>query len=99
MPTRTYWFKAATTTQTSGDYSAHMRSKCSEFGMKPVCDHPNYCRNDGNAIYIGQDHHIAHTPHRNENSYMPGGFSAIKDKFDNLCLYTAHHLNNEHHLF
>ena len=28
--------------------------------MKPVCDHPNYCKSDKEALYIGQTHHMSH---------------------------------------
>ena len=30
-----------------------------------LSDHPHYCRYDLNSIYIGQDHHLAYAPHRN----------------------------------
>jgi hypothetical protein len=75
-------------TSRSGSYSSLMRSACSGVGMKPVCDHPSYCRNDANALYIGQSGHIAYRPHRNTNNYVPVGFAAIRDNWDGLCSYT-----------
>jgi hypothetical protein len=56
--------------------------------MKPVCDHPSYCRNDANSIYIGQTYHLAYRPHRNNNNYIPTGFANIRDMWNNLCTYT-----------
>ena len=44
----------------SGSYSGVMAAQCSKYGMKPVCDHPSYCQNDKNALYIGQQGHTAY---------------------------------------
>ena len=66
-----------------------MVSACKALGMKPVCDHPGYCRNDGSALYIGQTGHLAYRPHRNSNNYLPVGLAAVRDKWDGLCSYTA----------
>jgi len=66
-----------------------MIEACNKIGMKPVCDHRNYCRNDKKSLYLGQTHHVAYKPHRNNNSFMPGGFAAIADMWDGLCSYTA----------
>ena len=41
------------------------------------------------SIFLGQTHHIAYRPHRNNNNYMPGGFAAIRDNWNGLCSYTA----------
>jgi hypothetical protein len=86
---RTYLFRVAKSATKSGSYSANMAKACSAFAMKPVCDHRNYCKNDAKAIYIGQTHHIAYRPHRNNNNYMPTGFAAIRGNWDNLCSYTG----------
>jgi len=85
---RTYEFEIGKLVNRRGSYSDRMVEVCKKYGMKPVCDHRNYCRNDARAIYIGQTHHIAYRPHRNNNGYMPGGFSYIKDKWNTLCSYT-----------
>merc|ERR550537_1145417 len=53
--------------------------------MKPLCDHRAYCLNDKRSTFIGQDHHIAHTPHRNTDGYFPSAF----------CTFTAHHGGND----
>ena len=50
--------------------------------MKPVCDHPSYCKTDPNALYIGQKSHIAYTPHRNTNSFFPSGWSTISSNWN-----------------
>ena len=63
--------------------------QCAVYGMQPVCEHRNYCRNDPKAMYIGQDHHISHPSHRNNNKYFPSGWGAIKDNFKGLCFYAA----------
>ena len=31
-------------------YSQLMVAACKTVGMKPVCDHPNYCRNNPNSM-------------------------------------------------
>ena len=88
MPRQTYTFRLAKFTSTSGSYSSLMVSECAKYTMKPVCDHPSYCRNDGNALYLGQAHHIAYWPHRNIMSWFPSGWNQIYMKFHNLCVYT-----------
>jgi hypothetical protein len=70
-------------------YSTAMIAECNKYGMMPVCDHRAYCRNDKKALYIGQDHHLAYKPHRNNNRYMPNGFSKIRNNWNDLCSYTA----------
>ena len=91
MPAREVFFAPAQTKETSGSYTQIMIDECKKIGMKPVCDHKNYCKNDGNAIYIGQDHHVAHRGHRYNNKYFPSGWSEIKKTFDNMCMYTKNH--------
>ena len=62
VPERRYWFKKEKLNSTqvaSGTYSEGMIQQCAKHGMKPVCDHPSYCRHDPKAAYLGQDHHIA----------------------------------------
>ena len=65
-----------------------MREVCNDLGMKPVCDHPSYCRNDGLSLWIGQSSHLSHKGTRNNNNYSPGGFAAIRDRWNGLCVYT-----------
>jgi len=89
VPGREYSFEISLLAKRTGKYSTRMIEQCRTLGMKPVCDHPNYCRNDVNALYIGQENHLAYRPHRNNNGYMPDGFATIRDKWDNLCSYTA----------
>ena len=56
--------------------------------MKPVCDHPSYCKTDSKAIYIGQTHHIA-TLDTAIDKYVPSGLDKVASKWDGLCSYTA----------
>ena len=72
----------------NGHFSSRMREECKKHDMKPICDHPSYCRNDANAVYIGHSNHISYRPHRRNNNWMPGSFYKIESKFNNLCVYT-----------
>ena len=71
MKATNYSFQKAKLSSRTGSYSAGMVAACKKIGMKPVCDNPNYCRNDANALYIGQKNHIGYPPHRNIASYFP----------------------------
>ena len=86
---RMYWFLPVEVQTTSGSFSSVMIDGCNKYGMKPMCDKNSYCKTDPNSIYIGQSHHVAHTPHRNNNGFFPSGWSAIKNKWDSTCTYTA----------
>jgi hypothetical protein len=85
---RTYTFTATMLATKSGSYSSLMRFGCSQFGMKPVCDHPAYCKTDPYALYIGQERHLSYPPHRNSAEYTPKGFAAVRDMWEKLCTYT-----------
>jgi hypothetical protein len=88
----TYTFRKVRAQTTSGNYDTIMINECSKYSMKPLCDHPSYCKTDQRVTYIGQDHHIAYYPHRNADSYFPTGWSNVKGKFTNdFCTFTAHH--------
>ena len=67
---------------------SQMKAECGKFGMKPVCDHPSYCANNVNSLYLGQSNHISYPPHRNIASWFPSGWSGVKDRFAKLCFYT-----------
>ena len=81
---RSYEFTIAKLKSKKGSYSAGMRDACKQagIGMKPVCDHPSYCRNDQNALYLGQNNHIAYRPYRYNANYIqnwfPAGFMTIR---------------------
>jgi hypothetical protein len=83
-----YSFRVVKVVSRSGRYSDRMIEACKKVGMKPVCDHRHYCKNDKGAVYIGQTHHLAYRPHRNNNNYMPSGFAPIRDRWNLLCSYT-----------
>ena len=36
------------------NYAEAMVAECNKHQMKPVCDHPSYCKRDSKALYIGQ---------------------------------------------
>merc|ERR1712196_54633 len=91
VPARTYRFQMVKASTTTGKYSDIMINDCKKIGMKPVCDHPSYCKTDKNAVYIGQSHHLAHGGHRGTSSYFPSGWSKIASEWDGLCAYTAAH--------
>ena len=87
-PTK-YFFQIMKLTAKSGKYSNQMIAHCSKIGMKPVCEHRSYCKNDVDSIYIGQDHHLSHPSHRLNNKYFPSGWNEIKTNFNGLCYYAA----------
>merc|ERR1719271_1653153 len=95
VPARRYTFREMRYTGPNGnDYSLTARKGCAKNGRgwKPVCDHPSYCRNDRNAIYLGQQHHMAYGGHWH-NNYMPHGLFVHKNQFrrDGTCFYTGNH--------
>jgi hypothetical protein len=83
-----YEFKLTKLTSTSGTYSSLMIAKCKSFGMRPVCDHPAYCRNDKQSLYLGQSSHISYPGHRNHGGFGPTGFDKVRDNWKGLCVYT-----------
>jgi len=91
VPARRYRFNTITTMATSGNFSAVMINECKKLGMKPLCDHQSYCKNDNASVYIGQTAHIAYPPQRNNNGYFPAGWADVRqNKFSGpLCVYTA----------
>jgi hypothetical protein len=91
VPKAMYVFQLVKATSSGGSFTDNYVKECAKINMKPLCDHRNYCRNDGRAMYIGQDHHIAHKPHRDHPHYMPKGFEKVKDRFNGACTYTERH--------
>jgi len=88
---REYWFVKLPvhTVPASGSFSDLMVAECRKFGMKPVCDHPDYCGGDDKSIYIGQKGHISKTAHRTDMSKFPKWWSNVHSKWDKACAYTA----------
>ena len=98
VPSRVYSFKEMKYTGNNGnDYGKSAIKGCAKIGKgwKPVCDHPSYCKNDKQAIYIGQSYHLAYGGHWN-NNYMPKGLLKYKRAFrqDSMCYYTGRHGGN-----
>ena len=87
-----YYFRLTKTSERAGSYSEIMKDECAKINMKPLCDHPTYCKNNADAIYIGQSKHMAHKPDRVRNDYYPSGWGALRRKFpERFCTYTDHH--------
>ena len=72
-------------------FSQVMIDSCQKRGMKPICDHPNYCRSDSKALYLGQTHHLTYWPHLKNDAFWPSGWKSIRSNWDGMCAYTAHH--------
>merc|ERR1719472_105082 len=66
-----------------------MIEECNKVDMKPVCDHPAYCKQDAKAAYLGQSGHLAYAPHRNNDGYLPSGLAAVRKMWSGLCSYTG----------
>eukprot|EP01048_Picozoa_sp_COSAG05_P000829 COSAG05_NODE_25_length_31349_cov_4.978560_24_plen_549_part_00 len=94
VPARYYQFKVVTYTTRSGRYSSVMITECRKYGMKPVCDYPSWCKNDRNALYIGQSSYLSSPSYRNNNNYVPSGFAAIRDVWRYKCSYTGNARGN-----
>jgi hypothetical protein len=71
-----------------------MVERCNAFGMKPVCDHPSYCKHDARSLFIGQDHHLSHPSNRNNPGHNPAGFTPYRDQWQGLCNYAGGHGSN-----
>ena len=91
VPARSYSFKRLDVPpKPTGGFSQLMIAACKRLGMKPVCDHPSYCRNDKTAsLYLGQSNHISYPPHRNSNNFNPVGWAKLRSHWDGACVYTA----------
>ena len=89
VPQRDYNFRVANLCSRAGSYSDLMVTACRQFGMRPVCDHPNWCGNDRRALYLGQSQHISYPNHRNDDDANPYGFSSIRNRWNGLCVYAG----------
>lgn len=79
----------------SGNFNEMARRECAKSGgMKPICDHPSWCKADSTSYYIGQNAHFSHGGHRNTLSYFPSGWSnQIAEEFYGICTYTGGNTN------
>merc|ERR1712242_452390 len=89
VPGQRYEFRVIQTDIRSGKFSDVQVTECQKVGMKPICDHRSYCRNDKKSLYLGQDHHLAYPGHRNNNNFFPAGWSKVKHLWDGMCTYTS----------
>ena len=89
-------FQAVTVNnQKTNGFSSYMVAECKKIGMKPLCEHPSYCRTDKKALYMGQYYHISYKPYRNINSWFPSGWSKIRPFFeDGMCFYSGNNRGN-----
>ena len=84
----TYTFRKAFSSAKSGSFSSIMISECKKHGMKPVCEHPSFCKNDKAGLYIGQDSYISY-PELRQKIRNPSGFDKIQSNWNGVCVYTA----------
>ena len=75
VPRRRYEFRIVESQLGGMRFDKAMLAECSAIGMNPICDHPNYCRNNPESFYLGQDHHLAYKPHRNAKQHWPSGWN------------------------
>ena len=95
VPPQNIKFQAVKVKASSGSFSPYMVAECKKIGMKPLCEHPSYCRTDKKALYMGQYYHLPHKPYRNINSWFPSGWSKIRPFFeDGLCFYSGNNRGN-----
>ena len=98
VPPQNIKFQSRKVTTSSGSFSAHMVAECKKVGMKPVCEHPSYCRTDKQALYMGQYYHVSYRPYRNINSWFPQGWDKFRDDFYNageqMCFYAGNNRGN-----
>ena len=83
---RMYEFKVAKLSTRSGSYSNLMVVACRKSGMKPVCEHPNFCARSYRALYLGQRGHLS-AKYVKAADHLPG-FDAVRQRWDGLCFYT-----------
>jgi len=95
VPAQTVQFRMITArNKGTGEINRNMLADCGLIGMKPVCDHPSYCKGDQDSFYVGQDHHFSHGPHRRSLNYFPAGWDKFlehEQEMPGMCTYTAHH--------
>jgi len=95
VPTRKYEFVKVQSSQQDKRFSHFMRKTCERYGMKPVCDHKTYCKKDTRSLFLGQSHHLAYPPHRENTRYVPEHFQKIAKRWDGLCTYTGNQGNGK----
>jgi hypothetical protein len=91
VPASKVWFAIIKSPIHGGSFTTNMINACAKLGMKPVCDHPSWCKDNDKAIYIGQTHLLSHESHASKAEYNPSGWPAIRGKFTNVCFFSAHH--------
>ena len=72
--------EGAVSTGSGLQYPAVMRKECKKLGMKPVCEHPSYCRNDKQGIYLNQYTHLSYGTHyyQDNPTWAPVGFQGAE---------------------
>ena len=92
IPTTAYEFRRTTVEGSEvGEgktYSDVMIGECKKYGMMPLCDVSNYCREDPNSIYIGNQGHISLFYTEFYMTNIPSGWNTALD-LDGACIYTG----------
>ena len=97
-PGRTYLLSAVHPSGSNGSMDSNpwngsmhfddvMIEECMKIGMKPICDHPSYCRADKWSLYIGQTSQLDTESYR--LTQTPKNFCRLNDKFTNMCFYSG----------
>jgi len=69
VPSRAYVLRKGETTRTEKRWSPFMRQQCEKWGMKPICDHEEYCKDDPRSLYLGQSGHLGYPEDRTDEKY------------------------------
>jgi hypothetical protein len=81
VPAQTYFMLSTSAATNNGQsvFSNTMVTECAKYKMKPICEHPSYCKQysgpDGPALYLGQASHTAYGQFRKTMSNWPAGWS------------------------
>merc|ERR1712070_150678 len=76
-----------------------MIKTCSTIGMKPVCDHQNWCKTDARSTYIGQAHHFIVDHHgriSGNKLHFPDSWNQTEAKAHMPCEPTCCTYTNSH---
>ena len=83
-------FRVATPVETDEpNYNTLMENECKKFGMKPVCEHPKYCKDEPASLFIGQTGHMSVASHRQNGKTIPSGIEDVRGMWNTLCNYVS----------
>ena len=58
--------------------------ECARLHMRPVCEAPQYCKDDPASVYLGQSEHLLQN-----NAPVPDGFAAVRHYWKGRCSYAG----------